>query len=250
MSDYIIGGWTQNPTSTAPNSFAVTQYGMITNLPDLTSGTSTSPGWSPRRVKAPQNPGTVMWTYGGGGALPDKMPKTPQELDAIVAATLDNQWGGVDFDDESNMNVENIIDVMTKLKSANKQTSYTFLAGWDYNNPQSSNAGKATNLKVEAIAKAGVADRFCLMCYAASMWNMNTIIANVGPALDRTLALGAPAKSIILALTRRGLNQENLDYFIEQVTSRSLGGLFIWDYTALSPNYLKTIESELLQTRQ
>lgn len=243
MSDYIIGGWSQNPADTAPESFSCTMYGMITNLEGLTSGTPASPGWSPAQTTAPTGGGQVLWTYGGGGCTPTSMPSTDAQIQAVVDATTDKNWAGVDVDDECSMNVDNVIKTMQALKP--KQTSYTFLAGWDYNNPGASSLGQAINDAVKAVALAGAADRQILMCYAAAMWSMSDIIANVGPAIDRTIQNGVPAKQVILALTPAGLNAENLDYFLNQVTSKEIGGLFIWNFPALKADDLATIESTL-----
>ncbi|OZG72768.1 hypothetical protein BTA51_14700 [Hahella sp. CCB-MM4] len=246
MSGYIIGGWTQRPSDTSPDSFSYTMYGMVTNLSGLTTGTPQSPGWSPNTTKAPSASGKVMWTYGGGGCTPDHMPQSPASVAEIVQATDKGNWAGVDFDDECSMNVGMLVETMSKLKSINKECSYTFLAGWDYNNPGASSLGNSINQAVKTIAQSGTVNRFCLMCYAASMWSMSDIEANVGPAIDRTIANGVPAKQVILALTPAGLNQENLDYFLNQVTSKGIGGLFIWNYPAMPDNYLQQIEQALL----
>ena len=246
MSEYIIGGWTQNPADTSPESFSVTMYGMVTNLSGLTTGTPQSPGWSPDKTIAPSGSGKVMWTYGGGGCTPNNMPLNPASVDAIVGATGRGNWAGVDFDDECSMNVNMLLETMSQLKSLNKECSYTFLAGWDYNNPGASKLGPKINQAVKAIAQSQSANRFCLMCYASSMWSMSDIEANVGPAIDRTIGNGVPANQVILALTPAGLNQESLDYFLNQVKSKGIGGLFIWNYPAMPSNYMQQIEQALL----
>ncbi len=246
MSEYIVGGWTQNPSDPSPESFSFTMYGMVTNLSGLTTGTPQSPGWSPNNTKAPAGPGKVMWTYGGGGCTPDNMPQSPASVDEIVQATGTGSWAGVDFDDECSMNVNMLIETMGKLKYLGKECSYTFLAGWDYNNPNASSLGQSINLAVKTIVQSRAANRFCLMCYASSMWSMSDIEANVGPAIDRTINNGVTAKQVILALTPAGLNQENLDYFLNQVKSKGIGGLFIWNYPAMPNEYLQQIEHELL----
>ncbi|WP_020405785.1 hypothetical protein [Hahella ganghwensis] len=245
MSGYIIGGWTQNPSDTSPESFSYTMYGMVTNLSGLTTGTPQSPGWSPNTTNAPAGPGKVLWTYGGGGCTPKNMPELPASVEEIVQATGKGNWSGVDIDDECSMNVDMLIETMSKLKSQDKECSYTFLAGWDYNNPNASSLGQSINQAVKTIALSGTANRFCLMCYAASMWSMSDIEANVGPAIDRTIANGVPAKQIILALTPAGLNQENLNYFLNQVKTKDIGGLFIWNFPAMPSEYLQQIESAL-----
>ncbi|ABC30185.1 conserved hypothetical protein [Hahella chejuensis KCTC 2396] len=246
MSEYIIGGWTQNPADTSPNSFSFTMYGMVTNLSGLTTGTPQSPGWSPDTTAAPGGSGKVLWTYGGGGCTPNNMPQNATEVSAIVNATQTKNWAGVDFDDECYMNVDMLVETMSKLKSLNKECSYTFLAGWDYNNPSASSEGTKINQAVQTIAQSGAVNRFCLMCYAEAMWSMSDIEANVGPAIKRTIANGVPAKQVILALTPAGLNQQNLSYFLNEVTQNGIGGLFIWDYPALPSSYLQQIEQALL----
>ena len=243
MGNYIIGGWTQNPADKAPSTFSRTMYGMITNLEGLTSGTPEYPGWSPVQNPAPPAQGQVLWTYGGAGCTPTQMPGTPEQIKEVVAATRSNKWAGVDFDDECQMDVDNIIATMKALKP--NLTSYTFLAGWDYNNPHSSIHGKDINHAVSAIAQSGAADLQILMCYGGAMWSMTDIIANVGPAIDRTLANGVPAKEVILALTPAGLNPENLDYFLNQVTDKGIGGLFIWNFPDLHYSDLEEIERRL-----
>ncbi|WP_394391699.1 hypothetical protein [Shewanella woodyi] len=244
MQSYIIGGWTQDIHQQAPQEFAVVMYGMITNLPALTAGTVQEPGWSPTSVDAPRtSKANVLWTYGGGGAVPDAMPKSQESINAITECTKKHYWDGVDFDDESQMNISHVIETMRLLKvqCPSKQSSYTFLAGWNYNNPQQSTAGQATNRKVQSIAQADCTNRFILMCYADKMWDMDDIIANVGPAIGRTLDNGVPPKSVILALTPSGLTQENLAYFLKQVTEYDIGGLFIWNFENLMSADLQLI---------
>ena len=242
MANYIIGGWSQRTADQPPKQFSVTMYGMITNLEGLTSGTPSSPGWSPEKVPPPKVDGTVMWTYGGGGCTPRERPLTT-DVERIVSAADHMGWDGVDFDDECRMDASNIIAAMKALRP--KETSYTFLAGWDYNNPGASSLGREINESVRAIAGARVCDRFVLMCYAAAMWSMADIKANVGPALDRTLGHVGDPKKVFLALTPRGLNDENLDYFLNAVTDRGVGGLFVWDFPELPASALSTITGAL-----
>ena len=234
MSNFIIGGWSQNISDVAPTGFDHTMYGMITNLDGLTAGTPDSPGWSPKTTAAPTAAtGSVMWTYGGAGATPENMPRNKAENNEIVSCTNQQHWAGVDFDDESTMDINNVVAVMKKLKRQQPplQSSYTFLAGWDYNNPTASSSGKLINDAVQKIAQAKCSDRFILMCYGDDMWSNADIKANVGPAIERTINNGVPKKEVILALTSVGLNAENLDYFLEQVRSYDIGGLFIWDFS-------------------
>ncbi|MCG8634374.1 MAG: hypothetical protein MI863_11130 [Desulfobacterales bacterium] len=245
MGDYIIGGWSQNTSESVPAGFSYTMYGMITNLEGLTSGTPESPGWSPAEKRPPKGGGKVLWTYGGGGCTPGAMPGTPDQIGKIVAVTEEGGWAGVDFDDECHMDMENVITAMQALKEKSLGTSYTFLAGWDYNNPSASAHGQAINEAVQAVAKAGAADRQILMCYAAAMWSMSDIEANVGPAITRTIDNGVPPGQVILALTPAGLTSENLNYFLSQVTEKGIGGLFIWNYPALNADDLETIKGKL-----
>lgn len=243
MSDYIIGGWAQSVSHQPPTSFSYTMYGMVTNLEFLTTGTPSNPGWSPASTLAPRTEGKALWTYGGGGCLPRDMPANSLDIDKIVQATELQQWAGVDFDDECNMNTERIITTMRTLKP--KQSSYTFLAGWAYNNPEASPSGQAINEAVAQISMANVADRYIMMCYGSQMWTMKEIKANVGAAIKRTIEHDVPEKKIILALTPRGLTSEALDYFLHQVISNRIGGLFVWNFPALKPDHLETIEMTL-----
>lgn len=245
MSNYDIGGWSQQTSKRPPSQFSYTMYGMITNLQGLTSGLPASPGWSPASTSKPDVAGKVLWTYGGGGAVPDNMPATQSDIQGIISATDTQGWDGIDVDDESDMNIDNIIATMKQAKQEEKETSYTFLAGWNYNNPNASSSGTATNEDIEKIVAADVCDRFPLMCYASSMWSMDDIITNVGPAIDRTIAHVGDPKKVFLALTPAGLNAENLDYFLNQVTTNDIGGLFVWNFPSLEDADLVTICEQL-----
>lgn len=246
MSNYVLGGWTQEVSNKPKPEYTYTMYGMITDLKNLMSGTG-SGGWSPEQQTRPEptSPGAkVMWTYGGEGACPDNMPAI-EDIDRIVNTTRDKNWDGIDFDNESKMNIENVINVMEELKKSSKTTSYTFLAGWNYNNPGSSTEGEIENENVKKIAEENVSDRFVLMCYGAEMWSMSDIEANVGQALERTIGYVIDKKKVMLALTPHGLNTENLTYFLEQVKSKEIGGLFVWDFTQLKDGDLETIKTTL-----
>lgn len=214
---------------------------MITNLKELTAGLPQSPGWSPATTPKPDVQGKALWTYGGGGAVPQNMPADQSDVEKIVSATNKHGWNGLDVDNESNMNIENIIETMRPIKENGRETSYTFLAGSAYNNPSSSEFGKTTNDNIQKIVEAGVCDRFPLMCYATKMWSMDDIKANVGPAIDRTIQYVNDPDKVILALTPAGLNEENLDYFLNQVTTKGIGGLFVWNFPILQDEDLKTI---------
>lgn len=239
MSNFVIGGWSQSLSDVPPPQFSYTMYGMVTNLTGLTTGTASAPGWSPAKSQAPDAAGTVMWTYGGGLCSPNSMPADADDIKAILNATDSKGWGGVDFDDECDMNTDNIILAMGNLA----QSSYTFLAGSAYNNPNTSSSGQTTNEKVAAVAKSGRCDRFVLMCYATAMWSQSDIENNVGQAITRTLNYvgAANKKKVILALTPAGLNDWNLNYFLGQVISNDIGGLFIWNYPALEEDDLDRI---------
>lgn len=245
MSEFIVGGWTQNPGHQPFPGFSHTMYGMITNLEGLTSGTAAAPGWSPEKTAAPEvASGNALWTYGGGLCSPNAMPATQDDVQRIVDCAEQKAWAGVDFDDECHMNINNIIDTMQRLRPL--QTSYTFLAGWDYNNPSASNYGKEINEAVQKISNANAADRFILMCYASAMWSEQDIQNNVSQAIDRTINNnGVSPKQVILALTPAGLTDWNLNYFLDQVVEFDIGGLFIWNFTALKAEDYSTITNKL-----
>jgi hypothetical protein len=232
-----IGGWTQKWKLAPPDSFSYVMYGMVTSLDVLKTGGGKGPHIPPidtGSVKA-------LWTYGGGGCNPEGYPNAGG-ITAIVDATVNNKWAGVDFDDECKMNTDNIIETMKQLKNNGKETSYTFIAGWDYNNQESSQA------IVQKVAESGFCDRFILMCYAAAMWNDQTIQDNVGPAIEKTINFTGSSKKVILALTPRGLNQKKLDAFLKYVLDNDLGGLFIWNFSRLKQNDLDTIVNTLLHS--
>jgi|GEM_PF-819698 len=248
MNNFILGGWSQSLTGNPLNEFDVMMYGMVTNLDGLTTGTQASPGWSPEQHNKPDNQpdfkGKTLWVYGGGGCSPEGRPASREEVLRIAEATKSRGWDGVDFDDECNMNIELVIDAMTELKKCQKETSFGFIAGYAYNHPETNNGGK-TNEKIKTLNLSGQCDRFIHYCYGSAMWNKEDIINNVIPALKRSLAHGVPNKKCILALTARGLNDWNLNYFIDQVLDFNLGGLFIWKYEQLTPQSLETIKTRL-----
>ena len=246
MDGYVIGGWTQNLTTTAPASFSQAIYGMVTNLQELKTGVPGGYGWSPVNTAPPAqlSPATqVRWTYGGAGCTPYGMPGTDTDVTAIVTAGA--MWAGVDVDDECAMNTAYIATLLPALKQAGKTTSYTFIAGWAYNNPEASAEGAATNAAVQQLAATGACDHFILMCYGGEMWSMQDIVGNVGPAIERTVKHVGDPKRVILALTPTGLTAENRDYFLKQVTSHGIGGLFVWEWPRLSVTDLQTIEATL-----
>ena len=239
-NEFIIGGWTQSLEAVPPQSFSYAMYGMVTNFPALTTGTNDWPGWSPAKIAAPQHGACkVFWTYGGAWGLPEGTPANDTEIAEIIKATTAQNWAGVDVDNESKMNIDNIAKVMQQLKSQGKETSYTFLAGWSFNHDGTEDSN------IQKLVAGGNVDRFILMCYAGAMWSMTDIQNNVGQAIEKTISLGVETKKVILALTPAGLTQENLDYFLNQVTSHNIGGLFIWEYPSLNSADLQYICSKL-----
>ena len=241
MSDYILGGWTQSLSAQAARSYSYVIYGMVTDLQNLKTGG----GWGPGDTSPPTNYGKVMWAYGGEGAWPSGMPATESDNENIIQATESKNWDGVDFDDESDMNVGNLVATMSSLGDRHREKSYTFLAGWDYNHPEHSQGGMIINNKVKEIANENVCDRFVMMCYGGGMWSMDEIKANVPYAVRRTVDYVRDSKKVILALTHAGLTINNLEYFLNEVTSNNLGGLFVWEFPSLNPEHLTKIESEL-----
>lgn len=242
MSQFILGGWTQSLNDIPPTQFDFAMYGMITNLSALTSGTPDAPGWSPARSGPPDSGAQRLWTYGGGLCTPDAMPASTADIDAIINASRTQNWAGVDFDDECNMDIDNIIATMRAVKPAS--TSYTFLAGYDYNTAGSS-SGQRTNAAVQAIADADVSDRFILMCYATKMWDMSDIQKYVPASIERTIGYVGNAKQVVLALTPAGLNEENRTFFLDQVSEYDIGGLFVWNFPSLAMDDLEAIATAL-----
>ncbi len=252
MSVYKLGGWTEQwstPVDPKFSMFSYFMFGMITNLPELKSGVAGGWGWSPSEHSPPKTPGNgkCMWTYGGAGCAPVDMPKTPEQNNAIVA-TQQKGWGGVDFDDECNMNADKaygIIDTMQSLMGHSLETSYTFLAGWDFNNPSQSPEGEIIQTKVKTIAQKDCCNRFALMCYGGAMWDMPTIEQTVPRAVENSIKLIGDNQKIYLALTTSGLNSDNLEFFLNQVTRSDLGGLFVWRFEALQSDALDTMCTRL-----
>ncbi|ATZ11554.1 hypothetical protein [Erwinia amylovora] len=248
MSKFIIGGWSQSLAHEPLRGFDIMMYGMVTNLQGLTTGSSTNPGWSPEKSHKPAGSpdfnGKTLWVYGGGGCSPAGKPANMEEVSRIVEATLNMAWDGVDFDDECNMNINLVIEAMAQLKKCQKETSFGFISGYSYNHPQT-NSGAVLNNKIKSLVQSGQCDRLIHYCYAAAMWSKQDIIANVIPALDRTMSHGAGNKQCILALTSRGLTDWSLNYFIDQVLDFALGGLFIWNYEKLTADHYQIIKDRL-----
>ncbi|WP_248797831.1 hypothetical protein [Pseudomonas sp. MWU13-2105] len=244
---FELGGWSQTLTREPMPHFTQMMYGMVTNLDGLTTGTAGTPGWSPATSPAPRPhgyTGKVLWTYGGGLCSPKAKPADQDEIDAIVKATLDNDWDGVDFDDECQMNIPNVIATMQRLKQRHKQTRFGFISGYTYNTP-ASGTGMALNDKVRQVVRSGHCDQIVHYCYASRMWTDAEIERYVGQSLERTLAHGALPAQLILALTSRGLSDHNLQLFLDQVTRQRIGGLYIWAYHQLLPSHQRTIFEHL-----
>lgn len=248
MNRFLLGGWSQSLLHNPLKEFDVMMYGMVTNLEGLTTGTRDRPGWSPEKENKPTNSvdfkGKTLWVYGGGGCSPESKPANDDEVLRIVEATKSRGWDGTDFDDECNMNIDRVTEAMALLKECHKETSYGFIAGYAWNHPESIN-GKRLNDNVRKLIASNQCDRFIHYCYAAAMWNRDDITGNVIPALKRSLAMGIEGKKIILALTTKGLNDWNLNYYIDQVLDFNLGGLFIWKYEELTSEHLNLIKKRL-----
>ncbi|WP_224770948.1 hypothetical protein [Pseudomonas sp. FEN] len=244
---FELGGWSQTLSREPLPHFTQMMYGMVTNLDGLTTGTAGTPGWSPATSTAPRPhdyTGKVLWTYGGGLCSPKAKPANQDEIDLIVNATLDKGWDGVDFDDECQMNIPNVITAMRILKRQGKQTRFGFISGYTYNTPTSSN-GMALNDKVRQVVQSGHCDQLVHYCYASRMWTDAEIERYVGQSLERTLAHGANTGQLILALTSRGLTDHNLRLFLDQVIQKQIGGLYIWAYHQLLPSHQCTILERL-----
>ncbi|XP_018333975.1 uncharacterized protein LOC108743061 isoform X2 [Agrilus planipennis] len=240
----IIGGWSQSLSQRPLEEFSVNSYGMVTNLNNFTTGS----GWSPKETSAPQYGGVkILWTYGGEYCSPISRPVSADEVSQIVQMTLQNGWDGVDFDDECGMNIDNVIAAMQGLKKNGKQTSYGFISGWGYNNPEKNDNGQEFNDKVAKLARSNFCDRIIHYCYGDAMWSDVHIAANVRSALKRTINNGVPKEKVFLALTTVGLNFENLNYFLDAIFDFDIGGLFIWGYNDLVPEQRQLILAKLAQ---
>lgn len=243
----IFGGWGQKLSQPPLKEFNTMMYGMVTNLSGLTTGTESHPGWSPETSVKPEHPnytGKILWAYGGGGCSPSEKPTSSQEVERIISATINNHWDGIDFDDECNMNVHYVTQVMSSLKNIQKESSYGFIAGWSYNHPETEN-GKKLTTKIKQVIGSGYCDRLVHYCYATAMWSMDDIISNVGPSLEKSIRYGMQKEKMLLALTTSGLTDENLNYFLDCVVDKQLGGLLVWNYHQLTTDHLKIITERL-----
>nr|WP_253307144.1 hypothetical protein [unidentified bacterial endosymbiont] len=188
------------------------RYGMVTNLSGLTTGTESPPGWGPETSVKPEHPhytGKILWTDGGGGCSPSEKPTLSQKVESIIAATINNHWDGIDFDNECNMNIHYFTQAMGSLNNLQKESSYGLIAGWSYNHPETEN-GKKLTTKIKEVIGSGYCDRLVHYCYATS-----------------------------------GLTDENLNYFLDGVVDRQLGGLLVWNYHQLTIDHLKIITERL-----
>lgn len=244
----LFGGWSMSLSKKPLNDFDVINYGMVTNLSGLTTGSCENPGWSPETAHKPDNSdvfnGKTLWTYGGGGCSPEAWPQNESDVTRIVNATINNGWDGVDFDDECNMNIPLVIDTMQQLRAHSRQTSFGFIAGSTYNTP-TCESGARLNEKVQQVVSSGQCDRLIHYCYASAMWSDRDITNNVSSALKRSIDHGMEPAKIVLALTSKGLTDWNLNYFLEQVSQLQLGGLFVWLYHDLSDDHIAKIKDVL-----
>jgi len=243
MSEFIVGGYTQRTDVSAPAGLSLALYGMMTNLPDLTSGTAASPGWSPEMVTAPAAPAgtTVMWVYGGAGAAPVGQP-APGAVERIVAAGSTKGWQGVDFDNESDFDIAGVVAAMKGLKAAGQATSYDFIAGWDYANDAAE--GPRIKADAKAVYESGACDRLNLMCYGDAMWSDTDIVNVIPKAIETTLAF-APAGAMMMGMTYANLNSSNLATVLGYVTKYGLAGVMIWEFPLLPSDLLQQIYKTL-----
>ena len=241
--DFILGGWTQHLEAVPRSGISHVQYGMVTELTKLTTGTLDMPGWSPVDTLAPKTYSKSPGSYGGALCSPSDMPSSQEQINKIVVATTENYWDGIDIDNECSMDIGNIIKLLNMLSQLS--TSYTFLGGWDFNHPDESPSGKKTNDELKLINDNTNVDRFIMMTYDNKMWSMADIEANVGPGIERLIEIGISNKNIVASITTAGLNYENLNHMLDQVLKHKIAGLFIWDFESISPEHLHLIKERL-----
>ena len=237
--DYKIGTWLWiNWNAEKPDNYkdySVLMFGMITELDKLTTSNGVfGPSLTgvPSYVKSGFK-GEVLWTYGGEFATPEGSPTSLQKVDAVIDATHDNNWDGIDIDDEFNGNTDNLVKVLQGIKNDGKSSSFTFLAGSDYT------AGGTPVIDAKIVATKDYCDRYVLMCYGNAMWTDAEMKNFIPKAIKRTIDHGIAPKKIIVGACVDGLNATNLGYLInwvkgeevigESVTNpHELGGIFYW----------------------
>lgn len=241
--DFILGGWTQHLDTTPPSGFSHVQYGMITELNKLTVGTVEAPGWGPADTLAPKTYSKSLWSYGGALCRPAGMPNSIEQINNIISATTTKYWDGIDVDNECGMDINNVIKLFGMMSEF--ETSYTFMGGVEFNNPEKFTGGQATNDELKLISDNVEIDRFIMMSYGNEMWSIQEIEANVGPGIERLIKIGIDKKNIIATVTTAGLTNENLKLVLAQVLKHDIGGLFVWEFKGLIPEHLVLIQDRL-----
>jgi hypothetical protein len=233
---------------------ASSQSCALTNPAQASSHASSGPNLA--QTAAPRIPtyrGTVLLRYGNSlcptladPARHDDDPTASEaNLDALIAATIDHGWDGIDFYGTGSVPIERIVSLMEQLKQHDKHTSYGFNAGKIYNHPACEN-GKDLNREVHTVIKSGYCDRLIHHCYADNrMWSQEDNEQYVVAAVERSLAHGAQRGQIILALTTHGLTDASLEYFLEQIIRLEIGGLFVWAAEELSTRHEAMIVQRL-----
>jgi len=241
--DFILGGWTQHLDTTPPSGFSHVQYGMITELNKLTIGTVIAPGWGPADTLAPKTYSKSIWSYGGALCRPAGMPNSIKQINNIISATTTKYWDGVDVDNECGMDINNVIKLFDMMSDF--ETSYTFMGGVEFNDPEKYPGGQATNDELKLISDNVEIDRFIMMSYGDQMWSEQEIKDNIGPGIVRLLNIGIDKKNIIVTVTTAGLTNENLHRVLDEVVKYKVGGLFVWEFKDLIPEHLIIIQDRL-----
>ena len=215
-----IDGWWPSNVPTDSTEYDIINLGMIQNLKTLSTGS----GFEVKTQAKPEytrNTKNVLFTYGSEGGYPVDYPNSDMivKLEEAVSA---NNWDGIDFDDESNMNIDNINTIMSSIvKSGDgKSCSYTFLAGLDFiqgSQPQ-------TDSNLIELASKGNCDRYILMCYGGSMWSDGAIKTITPKAIQRTIdKIGKDnAKKVYLAITSASLTDSGLSYSLDCIIGKSV----------------------------
>ena len=116
----------------------------------------------------------------GNPGVPTESPvtydgqKSKSTVSNLINWTIENEWSGIDFDDElthkagaTGFNYKNVAEVVKAINSNNKESSYTALAGYNF-----ANKIDEYNDFLEAWNDAdGNFDRLNLMTYAGYMWD-------------------------------------------------------------------------------